>query len=226
MCSSNCLIFGINTIIKQEIEGKRVIEVGSHYFNGSLRPIVEFLSPREYIGVDIERGRGVDIVCNAEDILEKFGENSFDTVISTELLEHVVNWKKVVSNLKHICRPEGTIIITTRSKGFPYHAYPYDFWRYEADDMNCIFGDCIIEKMETDTRRTPGVFVKIKKPHDFREKDLSHYELFSIILGKKSVEPPTDEEQQIFQKTYLRKRKLARKWRKINKFVVSLINSM
>ncbi|MEQ8994940.1 MAG: hypothetical protein RID53_00355 [Coleofasciculus sp. B1-GNL1-01] len=55
---------GISTILfvdknldKSEIRGKRIIDVGSYDFNGSIRPLIESWKPAEYIGVDnkIER---------------------------------------------------------------------------------------------------------------------------------------------------------------------------
>jgi len=46
-------------------------------------------------------------------------------VISTELLGHVQNWRLVVNNMKNVLKHGG---YATRSHGFPYHAYPYDFW--------------------------------------------------------------------------------------------------
>mgnify|MGYP001772766067 CR=1 FL=1 len=140
MCSVSVIEFFLENVDCEEFYGKRVIEVGSKYVNGSVRPIIEkFCKPKEYIGVDIEEGKFVDVVIPAEKLVDKFGENSFDVVISTEMLEHVRDWRTVIENLKLILKPEGYIYITTRSYGFPYHAYPYDFWRYEVEDMKRFF---------------------------------------------------------------------------------------
>jgi SAM-dependent methyltransferase len=189
MCNSWCIKYWSERISKEQVEGKKVIEVGSLDVNGSLRSIIEMLNPSEYVGVDITEGRGVDIICDAEDIIEHFGRERFDFVVSTELIEHVKNWQKVVSNIKNICMPEGTIIVTTRSYGFPYHGYPYDFWRYEIADMAKIFADCTIEILEPDESE-PGVFMRAKKPKGFLERDLSSYELYSI-------KPPANKQQKL-----------------------------
>ncbi len=129
----------------------------------------------------------MDIVCNAEDIVDKFGKESFDIVISTELLEHVRDWRRVISNIKNVCAPGGIIVITTRSIGFGVHGYPYDFWRYQLEDMIEVFSDCDMMILEQDSEK-PGVFVKAKKPTDFAEKDLSGHKLYSMIAGKRIVE--------------------------------------
>ena len=47
----------------EEIENKLILEVGSYNVNGSLRLLIESYCPLEYIGVDIEKGPGVDILC-------------------------------------------------------------------------------------------------------------------------------------------------------------------
>ncbi len=151
--------------------------------NGSVRPRIESYKPGEYIGVDIVPGRRVDVICDATKIVEKFGPDSFDIVISTELIEHIRDWRSAIHNIKAVCKPGGTILITTRSFGFQYHGYPYDFWRYEPEDMSRIFGDCVIEKIERDPDR--GVFIKAIKPERFIERDLSDYALYSIIAGKR-----------------------------------------
>jgi len=187
MCNKSGIIFVAKSFSKEDVKGKKVIEVGSYDVNGSVRSLIEFYKPAKYIGVDIENGPGVDIVCNAEDLLEKFGKESFDIVISTELLEHVRDWRKVISNFKNICSPGGIILITTRSHGFGYHAYPHDFWRFEVEDMDEIFSDYKMLSLEKDCS-DPGVFVKLKKPNEFKEKELANHKLYSIVSDKRVIE--------------------------------------
>lgn len=213
MCTNSCIIFGAINLTKDEVVNKRIIEVGSHNVNGSLRNIYESWNPAQYVGIDLEYGPGVDIVCDAEDILERFGRNSFDIVVSTELLEHVRNYRMVVSNLKNICKPGGIIIITTRSCGFPYHGFPYDFWRYEIKDMKHIFSDCYIDRIEND-RDSPGVFLKVIKPDNFVENNLSNYKLFSIIANQR-IQDIDDKNFYEFLNDYQRRQTIDRNVEKI-----------
>lgn len=187
MCHPSCIVFGAINLRKEDVEGKRVIEIGSYDVNGSIRSIVEALNPKEYVGVDLKQGPSVDLVCSAEELLNYFQEDSFDLVISTEMIEHVMDWRKVISNIEKICKPEGIILLTTRSYGFPYHPSPTDFWRFELEDMENIFCNFEILVKEKD-REFPGVFIKVKKPLGFIEKDLSSYKLYSIITDRKEIE--------------------------------------
>lgn len=183
MCNKTCIAFGISSLSFSDITGKRVLEVGSLNVNGSLRSIVEKLNPREYIGVDLTAGTGVDLICSAYDLLSKFGNESFDVVISTELLEHALHWQNVITNFKNVLKPGGIILLTTRSKGFPFHGYPFDFWRFEENDMRYIFSDMQINIIEKDPL-APGVFIKAHKPWAFSEKRLNGYPLFSVIKNR------------------------------------------
>jgi len=107
------LEFFIENTQKEEFENKRILEVGSRYVNGSVRPLIEkFFNPKEYIGVDIEKGKFVDVVCDAENLVDYFGRETFDVVISTELLEHVKDWRKVINNMKEVLKPNGYIYIS------------------------------------------------------------------------------------------------------------------
>lgn len=187
MCNIACLDFGREHLTEGDIKGKRVIEVGARDVNGSLRPFAEAMGPAEYVGVDLEVGPGVDEICNVYDLVERFGEESFDVVISSEMLEHVHDWRRAFSQMKSILRPGGMILITTRSIGFPYHDYPFDYWRYEIDDMKAIFADMSIEALEPDTH-DPGVLIKARKRADHAEADLSEIALFSMVSNSRSKE--------------------------------------
>jgi len=182
--------FFINNIRIEEFNEKRILEVGSKYVNGSVRPLIEkFAHPKEYIGVDVEPGKYVDIVLLAEKLVEHFGEEAFDIVVSTELLEHVKNWRLVITNMKRVLKCGGYIYLTTRSYGFPYHSYPYDYWRYEVEDMHKIFSDFKILVLEKDPL-APGVFLKARKPANYKPNNLQDIALYSMILGKRTISIP------------------------------------
>jgi len=185
MSNVSGIVFIAKNLDKSHVKGKRVIDVGSYNFNGSIRPYIESLEPNEYLGVDLLEGEYVDIVCNADDLVSNFGKESFDLVVCSEMLEHTKNWNATIHNIKNICKRGGTIFITTRSYGYPCHGFPNDYWRYEINDMKNIFNDFEIIQLENDSL-TPGVFMKARKPKNFTENDLSQIKLYSILINKKT----------------------------------------
>jgi SAM-dependent methyltransferase len=190
MCDQNIIKWFADLVKSnsEDFHNKAVIEVGAKDVNASVRPTVtNFGKPSSYIGVDISNGKGVDMIVPAEKLVEKFGENTFDVVISTEMLEHVFDWKIVIDNLKRILKEGGTMIITTRSYGSIYHGYPFDFWRYQPEDIKHIFEDFKIEYLHYDDENI-GVWLKAKKPSGWQPSKLD-YALYSMAVGKKSSVP-------------------------------------
>ena len=162
---------------KDIIEGKDVIELGSLNINGSVRNYILSLKPKSYVGVDYQKGNGVDVVHDIHNIFDIYKEEQFDVVIATEMMEHIEQWKVVINNIKKLVKMGGYIIITTRSKGFPLHGYPYDYWRYEISDMQKIFSD-----FEGQVERDPqvdGVFVIAQKTTK-EYVDLTDIKLYNI----------------------------------------------
>lgn len=88
MCNVDCFQWIANNITIDEVKNKKVVEVGSFNVNGSLRAVIEMLDTAEYIGTDIVEGPGVDEVCPAQDLVKKFGDNSFGIVVSTCVLKN------------------------------------------------------------------------------------------------------------------------------------------
>jgi SAM-dependent methyltransferase len=222
MCHASCIVFVAKNLDPKEVSGKRVIEVGSKDVNGSVRPIIESWGPAEYLGIDTKKGTGVDIICDAEEIVERFGKEKFDVVISTELLEHVKNWRGVLSNIKNICKVGGIILITVRSHGFDYHTYPYDYWRYELEDIAFCFRDCEILVLERD-HQAPGVFAKVRKPNDFCEQDLYNYSLYSMVCGKRVLQLTDKDFRGLYFTRLVLREKLKNLAFRIGKLILSKI---
>ena len=169
-----CKILTIN-----DLRGKSVIEIGSKNVNGTVRPIMELLEPRSYVGVDIEPGDGVDLICSMCDLINRFGKNNFDVAISTCLLEHIKNWQEAVSNLKHVVK-EGGLIIVAVPHLWEYHGHPCDYWRFTSQDLKQIFSDCTIEGLIVEEGSQTNIIAKIRKPLGFIENNLASYQLKSI----------------------------------------------
>ena len=179
MCHDSCIKFGAACLTESICSGSKILEVGSLDINGSIRNVISKFIPCSYTGVDIAPGKGVDSLCSAANLISTFGENSFDIVIATELLEHTFNWKSVVSNIKCVCKCSGYILITTRSQGFGYHPFPEDFWRFSLSDFKFIFSDFKIIKLLSDPQFF-GVFLFAHKPALFSEVKLPGYSVFRI----------------------------------------------
>jgi SAM-dependent methyltransferase len=186
MCNESGIMYVQSCLTEEDVRGKVVLEAGSLDVNGSVRSYVMGLCPRNYTGIDLVEGPGVDEICNAEKIVTRFGHESFDLIITVEMLEHVRNWRSVVSALKNAIRPNGILLITARSRGFDYHAYPHDFWRYSARDMKNILSDMIIESIQKDPE-APGIFVKARKPPSWAENDLTSYKLHSVVKFQRAL---------------------------------------
>lgn len=164
-----------------EVRGKSVLEVGSGDVNGTPRVVFAPLAPNEYIGADAGPGPCVDIVVDAVDLVKTFGNDRFDVVVSTEMLEHVSDWRSSVNAMKDVLKPGGLLFITTRSPGFPYHGFPEDHWRFTSIDFYGMFADMEIVDLSLDIPQMPGVFMKARKPPGpFKRTDLSRIEVMQM----------------------------------------------
>jgi len=182
-----CVDFVVRSLAVDDVHGRTVLEVGSRNVNGSLRSYVEGLGPASYLGVDVIAGPGVDVICPVDRLVDRFGPDSYDLVFSTEMLEHVRDWRAALVNLKTVTKPGGILLFTTRSRGFGFHGYPFDFWRYELSDVTALFADFETLALDPDLSE-PGVFFKGRKPKGWQNRPVDDYELYSIILGRRAVD--------------------------------------
>jgi SAM-dependent methyltransferase len=158
--------FATTALTGPDVEHMRVVETGAYDYNGSVRDAILKMVPLSYVGTDCQPGPGVDLVCPAEKLPEALGEGAADVVISTEMLEHAEDWQAAMAGMVRVLAPGGTLLLTTRSAGFPYHPHPGDFWRYSVDLMRQIAVACGLDilRLEADQPASPGVFLLARKP--------------------------------------------------------------
>jgi SAM-dependent methyltransferase len=128
----------VNHIVQSYLsQPGRVLEIGSMNVNGSVREY--FTEATEYIGIDMQEGNGVDIVMPSTNCISKWGQESFDTVLCLEVLEHDRTFWRTVEDMRLLVKRGGHMIITTPSYLFPYHGYPKDYYRFSEDTYNEVF---------------------------------------------------------------------------------------
>jgi SAM-dependent methyltransferase len=97
---------------------RSVVEFGGRDVNGSVRPLFRGC---EYIGVDVEPGPGVDFVGDAA-TWKPEPSRRFDTVISTETLEHTPVADRICANAYELLERGGVFIVTAASVGRAPHS--------------------------------------------------------------------------------------------------------
>jgi SAM-dependent methyltransferase len=115
----------------------RTLEIGSRDVNGSVRS----LFTGEYVGLDAQTGKGVDVLATSWDI--PFNRNTFDVVVSTSMLEHDRYFWRTLQNVSWVLKPGGYFILTTVSWGFFEHDKP-DYYRFLPDSWETLMelADC------------------------------------------------------------------------------------
>jgi SAM-dependent methyltransferase len=192
MCSPSALVFGRKVLTAEAVRGRTVLEVGSRIVQTpdlTLRHYVQNLEPASYLGVDLFPGDGVDRVMSVHELVNQLGHDAFDVVASTELVEHVADWRDALANLKDVLKPGGLLVLTTRSPGFPYHGWPHDHWRYTLEDMRVIFRDMDVVDLEDDPDAA-GIFLAARKPAAFQQANLADIRLRHIVGRRRRLAPP------------------------------------
>lgn len=138
----------VKTFAESVKPGSTVADIGSRDVNGTCRALFPGC---EYTGLDIEAGKNVDRVV----MPYFFGKQTFDVVISANVLEHVEDAQRWVDALRSICKP-GALFCVVVPHTLHEHRYPLDCWRIFPDGMRWLFRDCkcivSCEAYEVDTR--------------------------------------------------------------------------
>ena len=102
----------VKKILSDFFINKRVLDVGSGDINGNNRVLFENC---EYHGNDVIQANNVTIVSKTKDL--PFGNNTFDTIISTECFEHDPEYKESFIKIYNMLKPDGLFVFTCASTG-------------------------------------------------------------------------------------------------------------
>tara|TARA_B100001057_G_C22736499_1_gene905994 strand:- start:144 stop:917 length:774 start_codon:yes stop_codon:yes gene_type:complete len=93
-----------------------ILELGSYDVNGSIRTIFDNTS--KYIGLDLIKGPGVDIVYDGKDIPIN---QEFDLCISCECFEHNPNYFENFLKMIELAKKDGLVVFTCATIGRSEH---------------------------------------------------------------------------------------------------------
>jgi SAM-dependent methyltransferase len=102
----------------------------------------------EYVTMDITEGPNVSIVGSIEDIPSP--ENSFDSIVCTQVLEHVPHPQKAVEEMFRVLKAGGFALITAPQFN-ELHEEPHDYFRYTPFGLESLFSEAgftVVEKKQ------------------------------------------------------------------------------
>lgn len=124
----------ITANIKQFAKGNLLdIGCGNKPYKTHIKAVV-----KSHIGCDIVQSNEnvVDFICPADQLC--FSNEEFDTVFCTQVLEHVADHRKVISESFRVLRKNGYAIFTMPFS-WELHEEPYDFFRFSKYGLKELF---------------------------------------------------------------------------------------
>ena len=110
------------------------IGCGAKPYERKFEPHIETYIGLEYSPESGYRGNKADFCGDAAAL--PLADESVDTILCTEVMEHVPNPEKTIAEFARVLRPGGTVI-TTAPFVYPIHD-AYDFFRYSPDGLAAI----------------------------------------------------------------------------------------
>jgi SAM-dependent methyltransferase len=109
-----------------------------------------------YHRADFTEVADLDFKIGEDSLLRDVPAETYDKVLSTQVLEHVLHPQNYLCEAWRVLRPGGELILTTHGS-FRDHGCPYDFYRWTADGLQIElkragFDTKSIYKLTTNTR--------------------------------------------------------------------------
>lgn len=121
-------------------------------FGCGIQPYKKLFPVEEYVGVEIESDHKVRGIVYYDGHTLPFQDEEFDSIISSEVFEHVSNIEEIVIELRRVLKKEGKMLITVPF-AYPRHCWPFDHKRYTSEGLKNLLEnagfECIDYKMSS-----------------------------------------------------------------------------
>lgn len=141
------LLLPIKTVLRgfENKIGKHIVHQEIEKFQTDLRTLdigcgqspLGHLFPNR-VGMDVKKAPGVHIVADAHCL--PFASNSFQQIICSEVLEHLIYPQKAVGEMYRVLEEKGRLILTTPFV-YPIHEAPNDYHRFTMYGLKELFSD-------------------------------------------------------------------------------------
>ena len=159
MLPSLCNDFEIDNryagLSKMLVPGSKVMVVGTgekkaYYSN--------IFSHCTVVTSDVHDGFKPDFVFDGHFV--PFEDECFDLILAAQVIEHVINPWQFCAELQRVIKTGGLLQIEA-PQNYPYHAEPYDFFRFTYTGMRSLFPKCEVVKAEITEGNASMVAVSI-----------------------------------------------------------------
>lgn len=161
------LLEGI-TALAPKMNGK-ILDIGC-----GQKPYKPLFNCSEYIGMDVDQANHshhkeqIDVFYDGKHF--PFPDNSFDGVVTTQVLEHVFTPNLFMQEIQRVLKPGGKLLLTVPFV-WDEHSQPYDFGRYSSFGLAHILNENNF-KIETHIKTLPDIRVIFQLYNAYIQKTL------------------------------------------------------
>ena len=166
-----------------------ILEVGSFQVPGQeqIANLRGLFPCKNYTGIDMRPGPGVDSVENVEDLPR--GDRTIGSVLALNLFEHVERFWRGFDEVQRVLRSDGVLLVSCPFH-LHIHAHPNDYWRFTPEAFRLL-----IDKLPT---KIIGFHGPPKRPldvwaiafgRDCRQITEPQHQRFRKLIGRYARQP-------------------------------------
>jgi len=123
-------------LTKFDLEENSILEIGSRNVT-EVNSGFKFIRA-QYKGIDISKGKNVDIVCDAHEMSNFLEGEKFDLIFSSYVFEHLHSPWIVVDEIKKLLKPGGHVFIETHFS-YSFHGGEHNYFQFSHHGLRSLF---------------------------------------------------------------------------------------